>query len=769
MGRRNRATVSTTAAARRGAAAVPATAIPTQRAALEKLLWWTALVSAVVLWLVLAEPWSRGAVYLLGDLGGYHLPMRTFYADCLARGDSPRWIPEVFCGYYLHGEGQVGQLHPLHWLAYRLLSLSSAFNLELLINYPLLIVGTYLLLVRRGLPRSAALFGGLLFGYSGFNLTHLMHVNMVAVVTHLPWLLLAIDWSLTERKPALVAGGILLVALLTGSELLLGHPQSVWLVGVIEVAYVLFLLTSTLGWWRWSALAAAKFAGVAIGCVQLWPTWQLLGTSRRETTDEAFRGVWSLHPLNLLQMVSPYLFPDRVYEHETAGAGTHELTWYAGAIVPVLVIWLVLRWRALEVSLRRLTLWGAILAAVGFVLALGRYAGPLHSLVVSLPVVGLFRCPARYGLLMFFGSAVLGAVALADMTGVVAADERPGWQRIAGLWLVPVASVVAVLVGALAVDWWGEIEPKPAWERPITGIALTLAAAALATAALRGQRWALAGLIALTAIDLGIYGVGYAQRVQPIPLAELQSRMHKFPRDPQSRITVAGKLGQSDAALLGGARLMYGYVGLVPRMRLIANPEIAQSDPELLRRLAAVRWKCVDARSIEVEGWLPRARLVTRAQVSHDLPADIRRVDPATVALIDEPLELPAAGTIAPGRVAIVEDRPGRITCETNAPAPQLLVLAESWHPGWQVNVAGSDAAIVRTFGDFLGCVVPAGRSRVEFRFDNEIERQATWVSLGGLVLAIGLAATSGLAARRDQTRALNAGATKTDLPAAGT
>ncbi len=760
--------MSSSTATRRGAALAPSVPFAARPAALEQVLWWTGLVSAVVLWLVLAEPWSRGAVYLAGDLGGYHLPMRTFYADCLARGDSPRWIPEVFCGYYLHGEGQVGQLHPLHWIAYRLLSLSSAFNLELLINYPLLVLGTYLLLVRRGLPRSAALFGGLLFGYSGFNLTHLMHVNMVAVVTHLPWLLLAIDWALTERWPTRVAAAILLIALLTGSELLLGHPQSVWLVGVVEVAYVLFLLTSTLGWWRWPALAAAKLAGVAIGCVQLWPTWQLLSESRRETTDEAFRGAWSLHPVNLLQMVSPYLFPDRVYEDEFVGAGTHELAWYAGAIVPVLVIWLVLRWRSLKVPLRRLALWGAILATVGFVLAMGRYAGPLHSLVVSLPVVGLFRCPARYGLLMYFGSAVLGAVALADMTAVVAADGWPSWQRIAWLWLVPAASVVAVLVGALAVDWWGEIEPNPRWEQPITGIALTLAAAALATAALCGQRWALAGLIALTAIDLGIYGIGYALRVPSIPLAELQSRMHKYPRDPQWRVAVAGKLGQSDAALLGGARLMYGYVGLAPRLRLIANPEIAQSDPDLLRRVAAVRWKCVDTRSVELEGWLPRARLVTRAQVSHDIAADIRGIDPATVALIDEPLELPATSSNAAGRVAIVEDRPGRIVCETSAPAPQLLVLAESWHPGWHVSVAGSDAAIVRTFGDFIGCVAPGGRTRIEFRFDNEIERHATWVSLSGLVLAVGLATASGWGARRDQSRAVRSAEPKAGHTAAG-
>jgi hypothetical protein len=280
----------------------------------------------------------------------------------------------------------------------------------------------------------------------------------------------------------------------------------------------------------------------------------------------------------------------------------------------------------------------------------------------------------------------------------------------------------------------------------------------------RGLPGALVAVVVLTACDLGYYGVIYAHRVETVSLVELQSRMHRYPRDPQSRITIGGKLGQSDATLLGGARLMYGYVGLVPQMQLIANPEIAKSDPGLLRRVAAVRWICVDQRSVELEGWLPRARLVTRAEVSRDLPADIRRIDPATVALVDEPLELPA-GT-PPGRAAIVEDHPGRIVCETDAPAAQLLVLAESWHPGWHANVAGTDAPIVRTYGDFMGCVVPAGRTRIEFRFDNEIERDAAWVTLGGLVLAIGLAAASGLVARRDESRAV-ASAKSGAIPAA--
>ena len=38
-----------------------------------------------------------------------------------------------------------------------------------------------------------SLFGGLVFTFCGFNLLHFVHVNAIAVVAHMPWLLYAID------------------------------------------------------------------------------------------------------------------------------------------------------------------------------------------------------------------------------------------------------------------------------------------------------------------------------------------------------------------------------------------------------------------------------------------------------------------------------------------------------------------------------------------------------------------------------------------------
>jgi hypothetical protein len=75
---------------------------------------WAALTLATLLLplLLLALPAFARQVYTLDDLGNYHLPLRSFYAQCLARGDAFDWCPRLYGGFYLHGEGQGGLYHP---------------------------------------------------------------------------------------------------------------------------------------------------------------------------------------------------------------------------------------------------------------------------------------------------------------------------------------------------------------------------------------------------------------------------------------------------------------------------------------------------------------------------------------------------------------------------------------------------------------------------------------------------------------------------------
>src|SRR5262249_24365120 len=132
-------------------------------------------------------------------------------------------------GLYLHGEGEAGLAHPLHLVLYRFLPLGAAFNLEIVSTYVALLVGTTVLLCRLGLSREGAWFGAMVFTFSGFNLFNLMHVNHIAAMAHAPWLLVCGHTLLTGTDRKSRARAFAALALVVGSQVLIGNPQYVWL------------------------------------------------------------------------------------------------------------------------------------------------------------------------------------------------------------------------------------------------------------------------------------------------------------------------------------------------------------------------------------------------------------------------------------------------------------------------------------------------------------------------------------------------------------
>ncbi len=191
-------------------------------------------------------------------------------------------------------------------------------------SYPFLFAGTYLFLRRRLQRRDAALFGGLLFTFCSFNLLHFIHVNAIAVVAHLPWLLWAMDVMLLDANRRRVVMAQVGVALLTGSQILLGYPQYVWFSLLAEAAYLLFIcldrqhpidgrcIERSVIFRRCAGWTLAKVAGLLIGGIQLVPTVDVLQDSVRHSVNADYTNWGSLHPLNLVQLVAPYLFITRV-------------------------------------------------------------------------------------------------------------------------------------------------------------------------------------------------------------------------------------------------------------------------------------------------------------------------------------------------------------------------------------------------------------------------------------------------------------------------
>jgi hypothetical protein len=101
------------------------------------------------------------------------------------------------------------------------------------------------------------------------------------------------------------------------------------------------------------------------------------------------------------------------------------------------------------------------------------------------------------------------------------------------------------------------------------------------------------------------------------------------------------------------------------------------------------------------------------------------------------------------GSATIVGYLGNEVSLLTDAPSPGLLVLTDSYYPGWRATVDGVEKPVVRADGIFRGVWLEAGRHNVRFRFrPPSVFRGAVLTVMGLGVVALLLSA-----ARKDRRR----------------
>jgi hypothetical protein len=132
----------------------------------------------------------------------------------------------------------------------------------------------------------------------------------------------------------------------------------------------------------------------------------------------------------------------------------------------------------------------------------------------------------------------------------------------------------------------------------------------------------------------------------------------------------------------------------------------------------------------------PRATIVRGYAVSPDADATIRALSvlPLETVVLDRDPGLPGAATGAatPGidQVRIARYEPNRVEVLATAVAPGVLVLRDTYYPGWRVRVDGEPAPLLRADGLFRAVVVPEGTHSIVFEFRPRGLQQGAAISL---------------------------------------
>ncbi len=225
--------------------------------------------------------------------------------------------------------------------------------------------------------------------------------------------------------------GVLLAAIVA-LQIFAGHQQTSAYALLVAVPYAL-VMSRAAKESRTSYLWSLAFiaAGLALAAVQILPTFELLRNSMRADASYDFFTSFSMPPRFLLTFFAPYLM----------GGGDGQLfrapyvgpTFYAeyNGYVGLVTIMLAFACLGSEARCADEVLGGRGLA--GILLALGRYAPfGFYKLIYHVPVLNLFRVPARHLMEVEFALAVLAGRGL---TALAAARERAKTLR----WVVAVS------------------------------------------------------------------------------------------------------------------------------------------------------------------------------------------------------------------------------------------------------------------------------------------------------------------------------------------
>ena len=471
---------------------------------------------------------------------------------------------------------------------------------------------------------------------------------------------------------------------------------------------------------------------------------------------------------------------------------------YVGMITVVFALLGFLTWS-------RPRLFAVALAALALMISFGKHF-PLYGLLYQhLPLFNKFRVPVMI-LVLFQLAAALGLAWGWSTVLEEAAAKKPVGRVQRALLVIGGVLLLTLLLGAMGQEGWRsgylaaaraqrpDLQPQAA-EAAFRGFIgdlvrvslLGLVTLAVAWLALRRKLpAAMASLLALLLLLFELWPVS-AQVMSPVIGPRVPKILDQGRDDVVEFLEKAGPPGtfrvwpiaeiQSNRFAGFGVASIGGYHAAKPRLyqdlvdsQALPSPSAPTVFSLPWMRLLNVRY-IVSPQPLEVP-WLhavhqgsaivfenatalPRATVLTEYRVAPNPKAildslESGRYDSGRMTWLERDPHLVLGGASPESmRAEIVRYRLNDVSIDVQTPVPALLRLADLWYPDWVATVDARPVAILKADYLLRAVPVPAGRHRVEFRFQSKAVRTGFTLSLVCLGAALALLFAGWTLARR--------------------
>lgn len=726
------------------------------------------------------SPWSAESRQNLADakdvsfnpdcLQSYY-PRARFAHDAGEQRRIPLWDPYSFAGQPFLANFQSGVFYPVNWLL-RILSPEASLGAFYWIHLWIAAAGMYFLSRSFGVSPVIAVVAGIIYASNGAMAVRTGQSTMMAVPAWFPFAILAIRNVFAGRS-------LVPLALVFALTILAGFPPTLaWGTMLLGALLLMLALSPSTGGGRWSGLFRATCAlllGAGLAAVQLLPTIEFIMQTDRVRFEPATLLSSAWHPAALIRMLIPDYFGTPFHGNDwlfllKRGDGHYYQTFVSTAAYAG--VWFVL---FAPLGLRRLgkTAVGRTLLGVGGIALLVLLGTPLVYAVAHVPGLGGARLD-RVVHLVTLPLVLLGACGM----------DRFYRQRASGTaWGIPAGLSVALfvsllLIGARAADWIvgqgasAVVDDATVRTAAVRSLAVLAAGGACLLLARRFRHLWLV-FFALVILDTGLEArdchvtipTPELPRVTPA-IEYLQNaewgRLVRFGADVLPP-NLPGLFALEDAAGYNALNVKYYrryWMAMarpsVKERRINALTALVSVRSPLLDRLGA-RWILTGPdeelefplrheglmRVYENEKAYPRAYFASEVQnVESPRAAYAYLSHPNTrrfgTTVEKDTVHVPAAPEGEEPSVVLHSDAPEIVAVQTRNERDGMLVLSDTWYPGWKAFVDGEETELYRVSRIFRGAVVPAGDHEVVFRYEPESfarGRGITLLSVGLLVL----------------------------------
>lgn len=694
-----------------------------QNTSIRQLLCSPAFLSLVGLcffWgLVYFDILVKNKFYLFGEIARFYLPGHKVLADAWQHGHLLLWTPQLFGGFPLFAVGQLGAFYPLNFLLHAFFAPEYAVSLLLIFHILLASLFTYLYTRQMGLEESAALVTSVVFAFGGFLTTNLMQVSMIFASAWLPLSLYFIEKYIQERRRSFLVWFSLAVAL----QALAGNQQILIFSIVVYIAYFA---------WFWSReklpfREAAYFTGLvllglSLAAVQLVPYRELLLNGVCSGNYDYGATFFPLR--NFITYIFPNFFG---WQSPSSSPYYYGLATYWDVACYIGIAPLILALVALMFRLTRHLNFFIFLFVATLVLSLGHHPAGISgylmignfSLAVlagfglkiillkkerfSLVLKRVYVLIGSFMLLAFglgYGFILLGKERVAKIAGFfsqIPLSRLINWadQLVGGLQysLDLISMHVYVQLIILFLVYWiikgfleGEIKTK-AFQLILLGIIMC---------------------------DLYYFGLGYNVTTEKNQLSPSYRLLNILKKDPNYFRVYNYRIKQSFES--PGPEQ-----GLTPNMNLLWNiDEINGYSPWELtaanKQLREIEQQAIP-QALPALGRLNVKYIITTQKIA---TTGLKLVFQDANTFMYENLFFKERAYYVQHKrdlPIIAYSHNNEIKVYTNLPAPDKLVLLNTFYPGWAVSIDGVPALLEREAEMFHKVAVPAGQHEILFHY----------------------------------------------------